>query len=256
MDLAPQIKIFDSIAAHEVINFALNSNLQHLCQREGFASISEIQSASCIYAKPDGFLRSPILAILCPESAEVRSEREYLIADCSFKSSNQKADICNTFANAMREATIRGAVASDVISVVDEMFTNAVYHGPLGRRRTKEDGSPPDTVSFELDKMGRLFLAKDESRIVVGCVDPFGSLDVRHFLTKMHQVALSGSANSINLDSCYDGGLGGYMMFEFVSSLYVGVWKGSATILCGVIPYNLSSVRRVQLPKHLHLIER
>jgi hypothetical protein len=102
-------------------------------------------------------------------------------------------------------------------------------------------------------KKARLFAAEDGQRLLVGIEDPFGSLDVKAYLNRIHK-CYSSVKDSINFGEG-GAGIGSYIIFNAGSSLYYGVKPGQTTLLICVLPYKMSRRQREDLPKHLHWIK-
>lgn len=252
------IGLTQGLLPEAVLKTAMEHNLKHVVQRDGFEHEKEVRSATALIASPETFLQYPIASILSPDDLSPVSEKSLTQVEERFLSSEQKRGILESLTKAMESKALSQTLIEDVILVADEMFTNAVYNAPfvdlvtqvnpgVNRRDTK--------VNFEDGKTGRLFLAHDDSRLLVGVEDPFGSLNLVRWLTKIRETYLKGAAATMNFGPG-GAGLGSYIIFNAGSSLYFGVWPGRATVLCCVIPLGMSYRKRVQLPKHLHWIQR
>lgn len=249
--------ITDGLSVEKLFETALVAGTQHICQRTGFALIREVQSANCMLEKPENFLHFPISTALSPGDVGVRAEREHLVAEFRFNSSEQKTEILEGLVRAMKLKCYRETFVSDAVIVADELFTNAIYNAPYVHPVSGEAKkmSRELKVSYDGGKSGRLFLGADESRLLIGCADPFGSLDIKHFLSKIQESVVKGPGVTIDLSSGGGAGLGSFMIFSAVASLYIGVWPGKATVICGIFPYELNNRRRAQLGKHLHWLK-
>ncbi|MBX3020761.1 MAG: hypothetical protein KF799_03730 [Bdellovibrionales bacterium] len=252
------IGLGDGLQPEQVIDHALTLGLQHVLQEKGFEFEKEMRSANVLIQSPESFRNFPIASILAPEDLSRVSEEALTEVDERFHSSGEKRGILEAVTKSMESKGLSQTMVEDVLSVADELFTNAVFNAPFVDMKTQVNPgvNRHDTeVRFEGDKYGRLFLAHDESRLVIGVEDPFGSLNLRRYMSKIKDTYLRGPGATMNFGPG-GAGLGSYIIFNAGSSLYFGVWPGSATILCCVIPLGMSYRKRVQLPKHLHWIQR
>lgn len=250
------IAVTSQMPPEDVLRCALEQGYGHICQKSGFAYDLEVQSASALIQSPELFRKHPVAAILTPDDLSEISERALLEVDIAFGSSSMKREVLDALVKAMESKGLPRTMVEDVLSVADEMFTNAVFNAPFIDLATQINPGVDrhlTEVMFEPGKAGRLFMAADESRMVVGCEDPFGSLNLHRYLSKIRDTYLRGPAATMNFGSG-GAGLGSYIIFNSGCSLYFGVWPKQATLVCCVIPLGMSYRKRAQLPKHLHWI--
>jgi hypothetical protein len=252
------VGLSSGLCPEAVLHLATDLGFMHVCQKDGHEYSKDLSSANSLVGREDNLLLFPVASILSPEKLSLEEERRVLRVDYSFDCAVQKRELLNELTKASHTMMLSQTLIDDVIAVADEMFTNAVYNAPfvdvntqknLGMDRKKQD------VRMDPGKKGRLFLAQDDTRLLVGCTDPYGSLDLKRYLNKINATYSRGPAAAINYGPG-GAGIGSYIIFNAGSSLYFGVWPGRATIICCVIPLGLSNRKRIQLPKHLHWIQR
>lgn len=252
------VGISDGLEPDKVLDLALNSGLNHVCQKKGHAFNEEVSAANCMIQSPDSFFNHPIATILSPENLSDASERALLGAEYIFNCSTQKLEALETITNAMNSKGLAQTIVEDIMTVGDEMFTNAIFNAPFVDLHTQKNPGVSRShldIQYEGGKHGRLFLAHDEKRLLVGCQDPYGSLSLNRYLKKIHSVYEQGPAATINFGPG-GAGIGSYIIFNVGASLYFGVWPGRATIMCCVVPLGLSNRTRMGLAKHIHWIQR
>lgn len=252
------IGLGEGLPPEQILAYAVDHNVKHILQPKGFEFDKEVRSANVLITDPDAFRNFPIASILAPEDLSPISERALTEVDEKFHSSGEKRGILEAILKAMESKGLSQTLIEDVISVADEMFTNAVFNAPFVDIATQVNpgmNRHSTEVRFDAGKYARMFLAHDETRLVIGVEDPFGSLSLPRYLNKIKETYLRGPAATMNFGPG-GAGLGSYIIFNAGSSLYFGVWPGRATTLCCVIPLGMSYRNRVQLPKHLHWIQR
>jgi hypothetical protein len=216
-----------------------------------------MQSTKCILAAKERYFKFPIATILTPEELSRESEHALIALERNFDSSSQKHDVLTAMTNAMQTRAFPQTVIDDVVAISDELYTNAIFNAPFVDKNTyKNPGISRTSSEVKLTggKFARMFLAHDENRLVVGCEDPFGTLDLERFLQKVRSTYQRGPAASINFGPG-GAGIGSYIIFNAGSSLYFGVNPGVASLICCVIPLGMSNRKRMQLDKHLHWIK-
>lgn len=247
----------DALAPEQVLRFATEHGVKHICQKQGPEFATEMASAELIVQSPDQFRRCPVATILAPSTSDEANEKRLITVDANFDCSDRKRDVLEEITRSMTQSGHGQTLIEDVVSVADELFTNAVFNAPFVDMVTQINPgvNRHDTrVQFDAGKSARLFLAQDQSRLVIGCEDPFGSLNLQTYLGKIKDTYVKGPAATMNFGPG-GAGLGSYIIFNAGSSLYFGVWPGQATVLCCVIPLRLSLRKRALLPKNLHWIQ-
>jgi hypothetical protein len=252
------IAVGDNLPPQTLLGYATDYEIMHICQKQGFNFDREIASSTELVASPEAFKEFPIASVLTPEDLSQVSERALTCVDERFDGSHAKRDLIEKVTKALQAKGLSQTMIDDVLSVTDEMFTNAVFNAPFVDPVTQANPGVDrhaTQVKFDAGKQARIFLAHDESRLLVGCEDPFGSLNLLRYLKKIKDTYERGPGATMNFGSG-GAGLGSYIIFNAGSSLYFGVWPGCATMLCCVIPMGMSYRKRIQLPKHLHWIQR
>lgn len=251
------IGISNDLPAEQVLSLAAQYNLHHICQRSGQHFDQEVNSAHCLVETPESYLTFPVSTILSPQNLNATQERSYIIADESFNCSSQKQTVLKQVVKALVQKGFSQILIDDVNSVVDELFTNAIFNAPFVNQTTQKN---PGVSRFSMeitlarDKHVRLFVAHDKDRLLIGCHDPFGSLDLQTHIKKIKTTYENGPAGTMNYGTG-GAGIGSYIIFNAGTSLYFGVWPGHATILTCIVPLGMSNRQRQQLPKHFHWIQ-
>ncbi|MGE4133591.1 MAG: hypothetical protein AB7F86_18285 [Bdellovibrionales bacterium] len=240
----------------DLLRFALDQGFNHICQRDGFDCAREIASAESMIADPESFFKHPVSTIISPSSAGASRDGEIIKVQKEFHSSAQKRELLEEFENYLTGCGLSQTLTGDVTAVADEFITNALYNAPFIDPATSHNPglNRLDTeINLEKGKFGRITLGHDENLLVVACEDPYGSLNLTHYLTKIQKTYLSGPGSTMNFGR---GGaaLGSYIIFNAGSSLHFGVKSARVTMLSCALPLKMSYKKRVQLPKHLHLI--
>lgn len=251
------VGVSDQLSPEEILRYGIDFKLQHLCQRQGLQFDHSVKSAQVMSADPENYFRFPCSTILRPDLVNEESEKQVKLFDFQFTSSSQKTEALNEIISLMTSSAAGQTVIEDVVSVSDELFTNALYNAPFVDAVTGHNpGISRNEVDIRLEdgKSGRLFLAMNESLLVVGCEDPYGSLNVDRYMRKIQATYARGPAATMNFGPG-GAGIGSYIMFNAGASLFFGVKPKQLTTLCCAIPLGMSYRKRVVLPKHLHWIQ-
>ena len=250
------VAIAESLAPAVVLKQVLSNGFWHVCQRGGFEYDKEVRSAEALLRDGTLFRRFPVAAILSPELIDAEAEKSALLCESVFDNSGQKREALDVIVNAMNGKGFSKTLCEDATSVADELFTNAIFNAPFVDTKTHLNPGVSRhnfEVKLAAGKSGRIFLAADDTRLVVGCEDPFGSLGLARYLAKIKATYDHGAAATMNFGPG-GAGLGSYIIFNTGCSFYAGVWPGERTVLCCVMPLGLSNRKRTLLPKNIHLV--
>ncbi|MGE0526486.1 MAG: hypothetical protein AB7G93_14310 [Bdellovibrionales bacterium] len=252
------IGVGTALPPEEILRLALDHGFMNLCQKDGYDFDHEVRTSENLIQSPTNFFRFPVSSVLAPDNVCQVSERALIVVEELFNSSTQKREALDTLINFMEVKGFSQTLSDDITAVADELFTNAVYNAPFVDSNGANDrcvSRMGSEVKYEDGKSARLILAHDESRIMVACEDPFGSLNLVRYMEKIKAAYNKGAAAAMNLGPG-GAGLGSYIIFNAGSSLYFGVWPKRTTIVCCVIPLGMSYRSRAHLPKHFHRIQR
>lgn len=252
------VGIADTLEPEALLNFAIDSKITHICQKSGHLYDEELKSANSIIECEENYFQFPASTILTPDSINPVSEKSLIVSDQCFDNSAKKPEVLQNLTDAMQSKALSQTIMDDVIAVADELYTNVIFNAPFVDLHTQTNpgiSRNAADVQLEAGKEGRLFFAHDAKRIVIGCADPFGTLDLNKYLCKIRSTYQKGPAAAINFGPG-GAGIGSYIIFNAGSSLYFGVSPGQLTLLSCVIPLGMSNRKRMQLSKHVHWIKR
>lgn len=245
------------LGPEDILRFATDHGFSHLIQKDGFNFDRELKASENLILNPESFFSHPISCILKPESVSDENEKQLTAIDEKFDSSNQKRPLLESMSKYLESKGLSQTLIEDVAAVADEFITNAVFNAPFVDPNTHTNPGLSRTdmeIKLKGGKQGRIILAHDDTQLVVGCEDPYGSLNLEMYLGKIRATYLRGPAATMNFGSG-GAGLGSYIIFNAGASLYFGVKQARVTLLCCSIPLKMSYKKRVLLPKHLHVIQ-
>jgi hypothetical protein len=138
----------------------------HICQKQGHLFDQDLRTAEVLIGNEDAFLNFPIASILKPDDISAAAEVKLLNVDFRFNSSAQKRDVLEEVTKATQSKGLSQTMTDDVVSVTDEVFTNAMFNAPFVDINTQKNpgiNRHTDEVKLANGKFGRLFLASDEN---------------------------------------------------------------------------------------------
>lgn len=137
------------------------------------------------------------------------------------------------------------------LQCADELLTNSIFNAPFSGKvdRSRIDLEVPGERPVIFD------VSIGETDLVISCTDPFGSLEVQSFFTRILNCYKSGVGESINYGAG-GAGIGSHMIFEQCSSLIIGVVPKKRTSFYCRFPLKMSSKTRKLLPKNIIVFNR
>jgi hypothetical protein len=242
----------------EVLNKVLSNNLTHIIDENTLDFNSEIGVAALLNTQPDVFFQSPTLSIADPSGKLRKNGTAKELISQTFTRASEKNSLLQTVEENLMQHKTSTSLRSDVMVVVDELVTNAIYNAPFVDKENKYVGASRIREDVELHPghQARLMVAINESRIVIGVTDPYGKLHTKRLLERIKRCYDAGVASTMNLTAHGGAGIGSFMVYNSSSSYFIAVDEGSNTTVCAALPLKMSSRARQELPKNIHIFVR
>ncbi len=249
-----RICVVESEIPSEVFRLALNYDSAHVVQTKNPYFANDLNTAALFAKDKDAFSRAPLSAILAPDRCDEKSETELKIFEQTFTSSIEKPQILINAESALNGLSIAGSLIADIIVIVDEMITNAVYNAPFVDLQNTNSGPRhrQNEVHMPSGKSARIFIGADKDRIAIGCKDLYGTLNVSKLFARIKNCYDTSVGDNINFSGAGGAGIGSYMIFNSSASYFAEVKIETHTIVCCTVPIRMSSRGRQKIVKNLH----
>lgn len=249
VESGPAIGICNAVRPQNAIEIAAAHRLWHLIHTGQPHFECEVKVSELMLESLETFLKNPVTSILTPESID--HPPPYEGVELSFSKASEKSKTLDTLGQMLTTWKRPSSRISEMLLVADEMFTNAIYNAPYvtfakngpGAARTQEFGDADGL------RPAKIFLGRDNDRIVLGCEDGYGTLNPKHVITRLHNCFSVGARKALNWDTG-GAGLGTFMMVRAALAYYVGVQQGTKTVVCCAFPM---VSRRAEMVPNLHL---
>ena len=239
-DTEQTIAITDTeVTPSELIRAAQGTQIRHLVQRKNPHFDTECATAETMIFNPQKFLAEPLNTIFGADSGRAELELKLQVTS---KKSLVLAKLGDFVASLARSRTIW----DHSLLVADELYTNSAKNG--WSPNVKPFATPPQfqgSIDF--------FAQADAKRLVIGCRDSFGTLDVWNVIARIATCYEKGLADSIQRGSA-GAGIGSFMVFESSLSYYVAAEKNRQTVVCVALPLGYSRRAGAGLAKNIHLL--
>lgn len=240
-----KIVTVDIPSPEAVVDQVLTQGCRHLIQKNSPWADQELKAASLLEQDLEQFFQYPISIILNPDKVNLETEKSLLIYEKRFNSLSEKEKTLYEIEQLMQSLTKSSTLISDVITVADELFTNVARHAS-GKKTEKESTNLTNGV---------LFIGKSSDRLVVGCRDASGSLNIKSLLTRVRDCYRKGLSQAMNMGKG-GAGLGSFLILNVCLSYFISVIKGRQTLICATLPLGMGNRKRSTLSKNLHWIEK
>jgi hypothetical protein len=253
LDAAQTIAVGHALPFDQVIRLMHEGGLRHVVQssRENF--VFDLLVSALMLNKPAAFQANPQPYFTRQVEGLIDLARTSQAIEFPVTGSEDKPGILKKARAFLSENPSTAAIVQPAAIIIDEMIMNAVYDAPSEVRPLDhgagEDRSKPSKLAPH--ETARVFLSYDSKRLLIGCEDPFGSVNDVKLLKRLHEL-YSDPDNIAPILSGPGAGLGCKVMIDYSCGFYMTVARGKKTVVCASMPLNVSIRKFETLPKHMH----
>jgi hypothetical protein len=246
----------DAIPPEGVITFVLDNGATQVIQGSHPFPDGEQNTTNLLHTNPSAFFAHPVSAVFSPQNYGQESDNQFMIYSRRFTEAQEKRSMILDIENALSQKVKAMSLRADIMTISDELITNAIFNAPFVDSENSASGASRDdrTTHMHEGMYGELFIAADADRILVVCRDSYGTLNPEKMLTRVRNCYVSGVAANINMSGGGGAGIGSYMIFNSSISFFVAVHAGKNTVVGCVLPLKGSSRAREAMLKNLHYI--
>lgn len=254
-DQPGDIVLVDRAPHVSVLSLCAENGVKHVVQKSNISSATEIGFSSEMIQSPTSFFQYPLSCIFGQSSPDLQTEKRLARICTSVEQFSDRKAIISNFEKLVKSLTPSPALLNDVLLVVDETLSNAIYNAPFTVGTKKSPSNKNDDVTIDPRKKPLIFAGHDSERIVVGCRDSYGSLNIPELIRRIKGCYENNVGEMINFGEG-GAGIGSFLMFNSCASMYIGVDSGYSTTIACSFPFNLSASKRSEMPKNIHLIQK
>lgn len=251
-DLSHKIAMGKNIGLDEIYRCVDQLGLSYLIQEQHDHFIYNLLMASVISKYPDAFLKNPLPTILRSSVADDQNS-----LTIPFYSSEQKSDVMAKTEKFIADNERLSSIRNNIMLITNELMMNALYCAPVDTKGTplyldKDRSTPvnyPDALQAEVN------LSFNDTMLVVGCRDPYGSVDKKIVTNRLHEVFQFNQKASVIGKGEYTGGSGLGLKIVIESSTGFGmvVKKGLETFAYAALPLGKGHKSIIRMAKNLCL---
>ena len=237
--------VVQNLPADEVIGLIVAKGATSIIQENSPDFELEKQFVKTIEQNASSFFSDPLKTIL---GASLIDQTQI-----NFKESVQKSETIEKVKAWL--SGVKGAKRLDdaIYLIVDELFTNAIYNALPFFVGLNDGLDRREKVDLTDRKTCKLFVGYNERRLILGCSDSFGSLNIVKLITQLHSTYLKGIAGSIKYGAG-GAGVGSRLMFDSCINFYIGVREHEQTTVALGLPIGPNARGIDTSFKNIHLI--
>jgi hypothetical protein len=252
----PPVAEVDSAAPYKVISFVLDEGFKQVVQASHPFHQGEAATTTLLSVNPTVFFEHPVSSVFSPDNCGPQSDAQYILYRRKFSEAQEKKTVIQEVENSLAGKVKSTSLRADLIVIVDELITNAIFNAPFVDQENKTSGVSREDRSVRMHEgmSGEISVASDNDRILVVCRDTYGSLNPDKMLARVRNCYTQGVAANINMSGGGGAGIGSYMVFNSSISFFVAVHVGKSTVVGCVLPLKGSGRMREGMLKNLHYI--
>lgn len=235
-----------------IITLLRDYEIEHFVQTNRNDFFFDLFAASLMLKKPSRFMKNPVPFFIQNFKKDLIKHHEVRSKTWTFQSTAQKNTIMGELENFLSGHARTQNYSSSAIMIADELVSNALFSAPVDEDSKALYQNLPRSSSIVLDmsKECELFVSHDEHRLLLGCTDPFGSVDMKKIIQRLYTIyVLEDSKPDLKSQSA---GLGIKMMIDNSCGFYLVYKRNIKTLVCCAIPISLSYKKSELYPKNLH----
>jgi hypothetical protein len=245
----------DALEPAQVLSLVIDKGVEHVVQSGHPFHIKEVFTTQALENSGEVFFNNPLAAIFSPKNLAADLSG-FILYHKQFSLAIHKKEIIAKIEEILAASIKSTSLRADIITIADEMVTNAVFNAPFVDLENTSSGASREDQSVQMtdNKNGQMCIAQDDERVLVLCQDDYGTLNPDKMLKRIRRIYETNVADNINMSGQGGAGIGTYMMFNTCISFFVGVQKGQRTIVGCILPKKGSVRERSQMLKNLHFI--
>ncbi|MCB0351421.1 MAG: hypothetical protein KDD38_09575 [Bdellovibrionales bacterium] len=251
-----KIMVCDNVTPGNVIALALDAGYTHICQSSHPYFVPDLNTSALMLLEDKQFINYPLSSIITPSEVGPEAEANLTHFEYKFEQAGQKFTILQGVGKALGEKKVSPSIQADVLVIADELSTNAVFNAPFVDMENTASGASREDQSTRMHqgKSASIFLGANDTRLVIGCKDPYGTLNLMKLFVRIKKCYDTSVAENINMTGRGGAGIGSFMVFNSSASYYAVVEEGQCTMILCALPVRMSSKTRLEIPKNLHFI--
>lgn len=251
-DIGDKIAIGQDVGLVDTYHIVETFGLNYLVQSNDDNFTYNLLMTAIINKFPDAFLKNPLPTILRSTAANEGSS-----ISIPFRSSEQKGEVMGKIREFIAAYPRLASVQTNVSLIINELMMNALYCAPTDDSGTHlyRDANRSVIINYPEGKNAEITLSFNQDLLVVGCRDPYGSVEKSTVTNRLHEVFQIDQKVSVRGKDPKAGGsgLGIKMCIENSTGFGMVVKKNAETFVYAILPLGKGNRAIARMPKNLAL---
>ena len=240
-----------------IVPWMASTGVRHVVQTSHPEFEREVQSSIEMMNESFNIFEDPVKVILrsCSRADIISGRPNSAYAEVKFRSSKQKDQILEKVRAFLDASPKSNTIFDAVITSTDEMISNAIYNAPVDENNVHflKDRDRSEKTEMPGASEAKIFMAHDGRWLVVGCIDPYGSLYPSQLMSHLARSYEAGADAVMNVDMPGGAHIGTRMMLDMCIGFYVAVEEGVRTLVALTFPFGKSNRQMGKMPKAVHV---
>jgi hypothetical protein len=240
-----------------IVPWMASTGVRHVVQTSHPEFEREVQASIEMMTESANIFDDPVKVILRGVSKDdlISGKAAGRYWETDFRSSREKDSILARVRSFLEASPKSAMIIDSVIISTDEMITNAIYNAPVDENNVHPFKDCDRSLKIDLpnENTAKIFMAHDGNWLVVGCLDPYGSLYPAQLMSHLARSYEAGADSVMNVESPGGAHIGTRMMLDMCVGFYVAVEDGVRSLVALTFPFGKSHRQMGNMPKAVHV---
>jgi hypothetical protein len=240
-----------------IVPWMAATGVRHVVQTSHPEFEREVQASIEMMRESTNIFEDPVKVILRGvKTAELISGKTAgAYREIEFSSSKEKDAILAKVRAFVQACPKANQILDSVVISTDEMISNAIFNAPVDENNNHpfKDYNRSEKVVLPNSNTAKIFMAHDGEWLVVGCMDPYGSLYPAQLMTHLARTYEAGADSVLNVEGPGGAHIGTRMMLDMCVGFYVAVEENVRTLVALTFPFGKSHRQMDKMPKAVHV---
>lgn len=244
------IVVGEKVKARDVLLMMRRLGVEHFVQLDRKDHVRDIITSCMLLKKPGHFLENPTPFFVSNFEGNKGYEETVRKTQLRLLSTSQKQNVIEMISIFLESDERTKRFTSSVLTITDELISNAFFNAPVDINGLHLHKNEDRSSEVKIKNPVRIFIAHDDYRLVVGSIDPWGSVNRQALLDTLLSAFLTEQAD-VNHKTA-GAGLGCKMIIDNSMAFYIVVNSNVKTGVFCVLQIDQGLRRLVASPKNLH----
>ena len=171
------IGVATHFSARKIVNAAFSTGLRHIVQTQVANYAERVDKSAELILGPRRFLENPAMALLGKDILDQVS--------FPFSDSKDKDRVLSELRKWLSLQKSLRTVTDSCVRIADEMYTNAIFHGPSHSDGTSRNSKKTRNTAISIPCPAELQITYSERELLLTCTDLFGNFELERLMFRL-----------------------------------------------------------------------